>query len=232
MGGSRKSDNAEFTVFRDTLREAYEERFGVTLPHGTGPMMLGSPFNPHGLGFDYFISTRNNASKKGAINWWHNGIFTTGPEEEASIQTAKYAIEWMRKQVEAEKPFLSVVWFHTPHVPVEATREFKQRYAHVEDKKQRTYVAMLTAMDQAIGDLRTALREMDIEEHTLIFFCSDNGGYVPGVLSRLEGLNGMVGSKKGCHQDSYPRSSNGPVSSRNHSFPVPRSVVMIYIRPF
>lgn len=72
------------------------------------------------------------------------------------------------------KPFLATVWFHTPHEPVVAGEEYKQRYAKFGDAKQN-YYGCITAMDDQIGRLRSKLRELGIEKNTVVFFCSDNG---------------------------------------------------------
>ena len=78
--------------------------------------------------------------------------------------------------IEANKGqrFLATVWFHTPHEPVVAGAEYKKRYAKHGQARQNYYGA-ITAMDEQIGRLRDKLRELKIEQDSLLFFCSDNG---------------------------------------------------------
>ncbi|MFW6061953.1 MAG: arylsulfatase [Planctomycetota bacterium] len=45
-----------------------------------------------------------------------------------------------------------------------------------EDARMATYAAMVDRMDQNIGRLRASLRQLGIEDNTLILFLSDNGG--------------------------------------------------------
>src|SRR5881398_804512 len=59
---------------------------------------------------------------------------------------------------------------------MEATDKYMQRFPNIKDKQRRTYAAMLSAMDDAIGKVMEKLREQGLEEDTLIFFFSDNGG--------------------------------------------------------
>ncbi len=42
-------------------------------------------------------------------------------------------------------------------------------------RKEKDYAAMITRMDQGIGQILTLLKELGLEENTLIFFTSDNG---------------------------------------------------------
>jgi arylsulfatase A-like enzyme len=59
---------------------------------------------------------------------------------------------------------------------MQATDKYLQRFANIEDKNRRTYAAMMSAMDDAIGQVLAKLRQQKQEENTLIFFFSDNGG--------------------------------------------------------
>ena len=67
-------------------------------------------------------------------------------------------------------PFTAV---HAPHV---APDSYLQKFAHIEDKHRRQLCAMISVMDDQIGAVLAKLRELKIEEKTLIFFISDNGG--------------------------------------------------------
>jgi arylsulfatase A-like enzyme len=85
------------------------------------------------------------------------------------------AIPFLRSAVQAKKPFLAVVWFHTPHEPVRGGPEFLAKYAGVQDEKAQHYYGCLTAMDEQMGRLRKELRDLGIADNTMLWFCSDNG---------------------------------------------------------
>jgi arylsulfatase A-like enzyme len=63
-----------------------------------------------------------------------------------------------------------------PHTPFQAPQSYVDRYSDVDDMNKRVYYAMIAALDDAIGEIMGQLRESGLEENTLIFFCSDNGG--------------------------------------------------------
>jgi arylsulfatase A-like enzyme len=57
-----------------------------------------------------------------------------------------------------------------------AIEKYLKRFEQIPDPQRRTYAAMLSAMDDAVGRVMAALRAAKLEEDTLIFFLSDNGG--------------------------------------------------------
>lgn len=83
-------------------------------------------------------------------------------------------IPFIEQSVREKKPFLANVWFHTPHEPVVAGEKYKKMYADL-SKDHQNYYGAITALDEQVGRLREALRDLKIERETLIFFCSDNG---------------------------------------------------------
>jgi arylsulfatase A-like enzyme len=66
-----------------------------------------------------------------------------------------------------EQPWFVYLPFNAVHTPMEAP---------IEDKKRRTFAAMLSAMDDAIGEVLGKIREHKLEENTLIVYFADNGG--------------------------------------------------------
>jgi len=74
-----------------------------------------------------------------------------------------------------EKPFLLYLAFNAVHTPMDATDKYLERFKNVEGNRKK-YCAMMSAMDDNIGLVLAKLRDAKIEEDTLIFFISDNGG--------------------------------------------------------
>ncbi|MBJ6368968.1 sulfatase-like hydrolase/transferase [Snuella sedimenti] len=76
----------------------------------------------------------------------------------------------------AENPFFLYLAYNAPHTPLQATEKYLSRYTDIKDKKRKTYAAMVSAVDDGVGSLLNKLRELDIENNTIVFFLSDNGG--------------------------------------------------------
>ncbi len=73
-------------------------------------------------------------------------------------------------------PFFLEVTFNAVHTPMEADSPRLSKFAHIKDEKRRTYAAMLSAMDDAIGKILGTLDDAGLREKTMIVFISDNGG--------------------------------------------------------
>jgi len=89
-------------------------------------------------------------------------------------------------------PFLAVVWFHAPHLPVVAGPEYLAMYP--DEGEAAHYYGCITAMDEQVGRLQAKLNELELDSNTLVFFCSDNGpegknsgGVTAGVTGGLRG---------------------------------------------
>jgi arylsulfatase A-like enzyme len=76
--------------------------------------------------------------------------------------------------------------FNAVHTPMHATDKYLARFKNVEPAGRRTYCAMMSAMDDAIGAVLRKLDETKLTDNTLIFFVSDNGG--PPVNSSSNGV--------------------------------------------
>lgn len=93
-----------------------------------------------------------------------------------------------------DKPWLLYTAFNAPHTPLQATPELLERVSHIKDEKRRTYAAMIVGMDDAVGRILQQLRDDGLEERTLIFFLSDNGGTTENNTSSNAPLRGRKGT--------------------------------------
>jgi len=92
-----------------------------------------------------------------------------------------------------EEPFFAFLSFHTVHTPLEAKPETVKRYADkiaaagLSEKREPNkrfkrwqnnpnYAAMVHHMDENVGRLLAKLKELGLEDNTLVVFTSDNGG--------------------------------------------------------
>ncbi len=73
-------------------------------------------------------------------------------------------------------PFFLYLPFSAPHTPLQAPRRHWNRYEEVQNDAHRAYYAMITALDDAVGRVLTALSAGGVADNTVVVFTSDNGG--------------------------------------------------------
>jgi arylsulfatase A-like enzyme len=129
--------------------------------------------------------------------YWHeDGSFAVhNMDGDDSRVIVDRAIPFIQNASENEAPFLAVVWFHAPHAPVVAGPEYRKMYSQYSEGEQH-YYGCVTAMDEQVGRLNQAVKDLGQEENTLIWFCSDNGP--EGIDENRNGRNcGSTGGLKG-----------------------------------
>jgi len=84
------------------------------------------------------------------------------------------AIEFIEKN--QEDPFFLYCTFSAPHIPFQAPVDYYCMYEHVEDDNKRVYYAMISALDDALGVIHQKIKDLGLEENTIIYLLSDNGG--------------------------------------------------------
>ena len=83
-------------------------------------------------------------------------------------------IPFIEETVASQKAFLSVIWFHTPHLPVLTGKKYRSLYTDLSEDQQHYYGA-ISALDEQVGRLRNLLKRLGVADNTLIFYTSDNG---------------------------------------------------------
>ena len=98
---------------------------------------------------------------------------------------------------EKSRPFFLYLAYNAVHTPMQAPDKYLSRFKGIADEQRRTYAAMLSAMDDGIGRTVEALRGEGLEEDTLVFFFSDNGGpTMPGTTINGSSNAPLRGSKR------------------------------------
>ena len=76
----------------------------------------------------------------------------------------------------ADAPFFLYVPYNAVHSPLQGADAYMKKFNHIKDIQRRIFAAMLANMDDSVGAILEKLRSKNLEENTVIFFLSDNGG--------------------------------------------------------
>ena len=135
------------------------------------PVLTTDTHGPGAFGFDEWFSNVNNIAWAGQLGD-HNGVITeiTGDTSEAIADKANDFID-----AHSNDSFFAAVWFSAPHDPFTASAADKAGFSGLSDDLQN-HLGEIVAMDRAIGTIRQKLRDLNLEQDTVVWFCSDNGG--------------------------------------------------------
>jgi arylsulfatase A-like enzyme len=132
----------------------------------------------YGLWFgaiDYYTHLRND------ILDWHRNDQPCKDEGYSTHLIAKEACRIIRGK-SPDKPLFLYLPFNAVHNPLQVPEKYCAPYKDLKGAR-RTYAGMLSAMDEAIGQVLATLDDMKIRDNTLIIFSSDNGGPAPGRIT-------------------------------------------------
>jgi arylsulfatase A-like enzyme len=162
-----------------TIGDRFKELGYATGWFGKSHLGYLPQYHPLHRGFDEYFGFLGGAHDYlDAAGDKHNPILRgTTPVNEIDYTTDAFgreAVAFIEKH-QAE-PWLCYLAFNAVHAPLESTEKYLSRFPNIEERKRHTFAAMLSAMDDAVGSVLNKLREHRLEENTLIFFISDNGG--------------------------------------------------------
>lgn len=156
-----------------------------------GSVRRGSPVNPGASGFDAWLSAENFFDIDPILSREGKAVQMQG---ESSMITVDAALEFIRNCSDGKQPFLAVVWFGSPHDPHRALEADRKLYADHPPALQNFY-GEITAMDRAFGKLREHLEKLGIRDHTILWYCSDNG-----ALPKVGSTGGFRGFKASIYE--------------------------------
>jgi arylsulfatase A-like enzyme len=153
-------------------------------------------FHPQKRGFDEFFGFLGGAhsytdSQADAANRILRG---TEPVDEPAYLTDAFgreAVAFIERH--KSEPFFLYLPFNAVHAPLQAPEKYQNRFSDIDNQKRRTFAAMLSAMDDAVGQVLEKLRADSLEENTLVFFITDNGGPTMQISSKNDPLRGFKG---------------------------------------
>jgi arylsulfatase A-like enzyme len=179
-----------------TLAEKLDAAGYATAMVGKWHIGFNEDLRPHARGFDYFYGFLNGARSffpdpKGQGPLYRNDQQI---EEESDYLTdvfARESVAFIEKH--KDEPFFLYLAFNAVHVPLEASKKYVDRFPDIADPNRKILAGMLSAMDDATGQVMDTLRRLDLEENTLVLFYSDNGGAPQKNFSLNTPLRGQKG---------------------------------------
>ena len=152
------------------------------------PVFKDDTHSPGEFGFQYWLTVTNFFDIDPIMS--RNGNFKEfeGTSSEIIVEEA---LKFIERSLDKKQPFFTVIWDGSPHDPMVAKKEDMKGFEHLDTKSSHHY-GELVAFDRSLGKLRKRIRDLQIAENTIIWFCSDNGG-LPKI--NPESVGGLRGNK-------------------------------------
>lgn len=98
---------------------------------------------------------------------------------------SRRAVDYVREASQDERPYFLMLAPNAPHTPLMATEKYYSRFPQIADERVRTYAAMISALDDMVGEVLKAVDASGEGDNTIVVFLSDNGcaAYIPGLCS-------------------------------------------------
>ena len=186
-------ENFGLPLTETTLPQRLKAAGYVTGMFGKWHLGYKPEFHPQKRGFDEYFGFLGGAHSYIDAEADPNNPILRGTTPVAKIDYTTH--EFAREAMSFIERHRSEAWmcylpFNAVHAPLQAPEKYEKRFASVTDTRRRTFCAMLSAMDDAVGDVLAKLAALKLEENTLVFFISDNGGPTPSTTSGNGPLRG------------------------------------------
>ena len=124
---------------------------------------------------DYYNHRRHG------INYMRLNEDEIEPNGHATDLFTKWACEYISSRKDSTDPFFLFLSYNAPHTPIQPPKDWLQRVilrAPEMDSKRAKLVALIEHLDDGIGQVTDCLEEHGMQDNTLLFFTSDNGGQI------------------------------------------------------
>jgi arylsulfatase A-like enzyme len=170
-----------------------------------GKWHLGAahPFHPNHRGYDYFCGFLGGGHQYFEVNLMRpmgEGYFSPLQRNGAAVNLAEYLTTFLSNEAvgfierRQDEPFFLFVSYNAPHTPMQAPESRIEEFSSIQDRKRRSYAAMVSVLDDGVGQIVRQLTALKLREKTLIFFLSDNGGPEHANASLNDPLRGQKGN--------------------------------------
>lgn len=180
-----------------TIAEMLKQKHYATGAMGKwGLGHFGTSGDPNKQGFDLFygFNCQVHAHNHYPRFLWRNHTKETLPGNDRTLNGETYSqdkfvevgMDFIREN--KDRPFFLYLPFAVPHLAIQAPEEsvaeyrgkipeadYKHRGYIKREDPRAGYAAMITHMDKGVGQIMNLLKELNLDDNTVVFFTSDNG---------------------------------------------------------
>lgn len=184
-----------------TLADVFKEAGYATAAYGKWHNGMQPPYHPNSRGFDdYFGFCSGHWGNYFSPMLEHNGNIVKG-EGFLVDDLTNHGIAFI--EANKDKPFLLYLPYNTPHSPMQVPERWFKKFVDMKPEMLATHpeledleftraaLAMCENIDWNVGRVLAKLKELELEENTIVIYFNDNG---PNTWRWNGGMKGKKGS--------------------------------------
>jgi arylsulfatase A-like enzyme len=162
---------------------------------------LDLPNTPNERGFNYFHGFLGDMMddyynhRRGGNNYMRLDEKEINPEGHATDLFTQWAVDYIKDLSKSQQPFFLYLAYNAPHTPIQPPDGWldrvRKRQPGISDRRSKL-VALIEHLDDGVGKVIAALKDVGVSDNTLVIFTSDNGGQLDAGAS-----NGPLTGGKG-----------------------------------
>lgn len=198
------------SLSENSVAEVLKEEGYVTGIFGKWHLGYNEKYNPIHQGFDEFIGYvsgnidyHSHVDQEGYPDWWKADKLANEIGYSTDL-ISQNAIDFIIRN--QGKPFLLYISHEAPHSPYQGLKSKAVRYPHTPGAVNEVdfptigsgkdifpvFKEMIEILDASIGKTLNILKQLKLDNNTIVIFCSDNGAPKVGSNGTLRGGKGSV----------------------------------------
>lgn len=139
--------------------------------------------------YDHYTQAGRLYCPGGVDLWLNDGPGRTWNGTYDAEMYSRFAVDVVRRHAQratdptgriAIAPLYLHVEYHVVHEPVQSPPQYQARYPNVTNACRKAYCGMLSALDDGVANVTSALHEGGLYNNSVIIVTTDNGGLVDG----------------------------------------------------
>lgn len=192
----------------ETLAESFKKAGYKTGYFGKWHLGYSSETVPEGQGYD-----KVHVYSGGGF---YNSKFKPQPEKKYEGRLSEILADMSVDFIEEnrDQPFFLFLAHYDVHVQLDGDKDLIDKYLNKERKDEypgnAVYAAMVEHIDNSVGKIVEKLKELNLDENTIVIFYSDNGG----LIGRFDKIPLLANGSLSVYENSplkYIASSNAPL---------------------
>lgn len=198
------------SLSENPIAEALKKEGYVTGIFGKWHLGYDKKYNPVHQGFDEFIGYisgnvdyHSHFDQEGNSDWWKDDKLANETGYSTNL-ISQNAIDFITRH--QKKPFLLYISHEAPHSPYQGINSKADRFPGAlngvdfatngsEKNIFPVYKEMIEILDESIGETINTLKKLNLDENTMVIFCSDNGATKPVAMDCSKVLKALYGKE-------------------------------------